>query len=484
MSSSTSTAASQGTAAAQDAVAQAQAVGLGPGNPIYNDMEGYDRTSSNTNAVIAFLGAWTAQLHASGYVSGVYSSAASGIRDLAAENGTGYAEPDDIWIANWNGSQSTSDPNVPSTAWADHQRLHQYQGDHNETYGGVTINIDGDYLDGATAAAAGVAPFVAAAPSLSVAPVADGSMRLTPSWTGATDVATWQVIGGANQSSLAPVAKPVSVGARKPIVIRSAYPFFAVQALGASGQVLGTSAAVATPIHVAIFGQSAFMLTRGKGGLPVGCFNITPCRVTTKITSGRQTLATTGPETIPVGGGLAFFKFSRAGYATLAHARHNRLTVTIAVRDASGKSAKRRLNLVRFTTVGAGPVHSLHPSSGLRFVGATEFVSNGWSGGVLAACSGGAPCVASLTVSAGRTTIAQTGPEMLGVNQLGYLHFTLTPAGHRMLMRKHGNQLGVKLKLVTAGRTTGAGGVTSGGATPTSTPDGPATAQVTLAAFH
>ena len=83
----------------------------------------------------------------------MYSSAASGISDLVAAYGTGYLEPDDIWIGDWNGRQTTSDPYVPSGDWANHQRLHQYRGGHNETYGGVTINIDNDYLDGATGGA-------------------------------------------------------------------------------------------------------------------------------------------------------------------------------------------------------------------------------------------------------------------------------------------------------------------------------------------
>ena len=33
------------------------------------------------------------------------------------------------------------------TSWADHQRVHQYRGGHNETHGGVTINIDSNWLD-------------------------------------------------------------------------------------------------------------------------------------------------------------------------------------------------------------------------------------------------------------------------------------------------------------------------------------------------
>jgi hypothetical protein len=145
-----SQATAQGTAAAVDAVAQATEVAMGPGSPIYFDMESYSPTSSATNATLAFLAAWTAKLHALGYVSGVYSSSASGIADLADQAGTGYLMPDDIWIANWNGQQNTSDTVVPASVWADHQRIHQYRGGHDETYGGVTINIDNNYVDGAT----------------------------------------------------------------------------------------------------------------------------------------------------------------------------------------------------------------------------------------------------------------------------------------------------------------------------------------------
>jgi Domain of unknown function (DUF1906) len=146
-----SQAAAEGTAAASDAVNQAEAVGIGTGSPLYFDMEAYSPGGSTTSAVLAFLGAWTAQLHADGYVSGVYSSAASGVSDLVDQYGTGYAEPDDIWFADWNGEETTSSSYIPSGDWSDHQRLHQYSGGVNATYGGVTINIDGDYLDGATA---------------------------------------------------------------------------------------------------------------------------------------------------------------------------------------------------------------------------------------------------------------------------------------------------------------------------------------------
>ena len=89
---------------------------IGPGSPIYFDMEAYTRTSSATAPRSTFLDAWTEQLHALGYASGVYSSSASGIADLARQLGSGYASPDDIWIANWNGRADTADPDVPRRA--------------------------------------------------------------------------------------------------------------------------------------------------------------------------------------------------------------------------------------------------------------------------------------------------------------------------------------------------------------------------------
>jgi hypothetical protein len=155
---SSSQATAQGVAAAVDAVEEANAVAMGPGSPIYFDMESYSRTSSATAATLAFLEAWTKKLHALGYLSGVYSSSASGIADLGDQVGSGYELPDHLWIANWNGSTSTADPVVPSSAWTQHQRIHQYRGGHNETYGGVTINIDNDSVDGATVGEASLPP--------------------------------------------------------------------------------------------------------------------------------------------------------------------------------------------------------------------------------------------------------------------------------------------------------------------------------------
>ncbi|MGW1998580.1 DUF1906 domain-containing protein, partial [Embleya sp. NPDC001921] len=135
----------QGSAAADDAINQASALGLGPGSLLYYDMEAYG--TSLRPKVLQFLSAWTTQLHARGYKSAVYSSSDSGIKDLANNVGGGYALPDVIFSALWNNVANTADPAVAPNLWANHQRVHQYTGNITESYGGVSINIDRDYLD-------------------------------------------------------------------------------------------------------------------------------------------------------------------------------------------------------------------------------------------------------------------------------------------------------------------------------------------------
>lgn len=142
----------EGRSEASSAVSTAAGFGYGTGTPVYFDMEGYDNSNASCkNAVLNFLSGWTQGLHAAGYLSGVYSSAASGIADLASQYGTGYPVPDDIWIADWNGDPVLADPYVPDSDWASHQRLHQYYGGHAETWGGAGVNIDTDVIGGAVA---------------------------------------------------------------------------------------------------------------------------------------------------------------------------------------------------------------------------------------------------------------------------------------------------------------------------------------------
>jgi Domain of unknown function (DUF1906) len=140
----------EGVTAADAAVKLMIADGMGKRSPVYDDMEGYTRDKEDTTAVLGFLRGWTVELHKSGFVSGVYAGGDSGITDLVNVYGTTYTEPDDIWIADWNGKHTVSSPYVPSKDWAHHQRLHQFSGNVDLSYGGVTFTgADGDYCDGA-----------------------------------------------------------------------------------------------------------------------------------------------------------------------------------------------------------------------------------------------------------------------------------------------------------------------------------------------
>jgi hypothetical protein len=453
-----SQAAAEGSAAAADAVTQAQAVGIDQGNPIYDDMEAYPRTPANTLAVMTFLSAWTTGLHAAGYQSGIYGSAGSGISDLVAQYGTGFAEPDDIWDANWNGQRSTADPTyLPAADWAAHQRLHQYDGAHNEKYGGVTINIDGDYVDGATAGAGqGAAvpvPTVAPAPALTLSPHVDGSITLNAGWSGATGVAGWQVLAGSSPAALTPLGSVSSAGANATITVHDAFPYFAVQGLGSTGLALGTSPAVATPPDVAIYGHSAFVSSPGIGGVPVGCLTAAACQIAGTVTAGGATIATTGLEWMPAGGGVLYFALSTAGRRLLARSGTRRLPVVIAAHSAGGPTVTSTVNLIPFITSGRGPRRALHAAPALRLVGATDFVFAGLTGGLLAGCSGNASCMIQTSIRAGNTTIATGGPERLGANELGYLMFKLTAPGRAILAAASGNQLGVYATVSQPGAT-------------------------------
>jgi hypothetical protein len=143
------TLANQATAAADDAVKQAAALGIVRGSAIYYDLEAYPRKNpACTNAALTYLGGWTKRLHARGYFSGFYSSAGSGIADLIAFRPPGPALPDALWIARWDNASTVQDRAVPSTTWTHHQRIKQFAGGHKEAHGGVSLNIDKDWLDG------------------------------------------------------------------------------------------------------------------------------------------------------------------------------------------------------------------------------------------------------------------------------------------------------------------------------------------------
>lgn len=83
------------------------------------------------------------------------------------------------------------------------------------------------------------------APSVLAAPGADGTIAVSVSWNGATQVASWRVLAGASTGALAPVATgPKTAAFQTTIAAPSAGPYVAVQALNSAGAVIGASATI------------------------------------------------------------------------------------------------------------------------------------------------------------------------------------------------------------------------------------------------
>jgi arylsulfotransferase ASST len=82
------------------------------------------------------------------------------------------------------------------------------------------------------------------APSVLAKPQGAGSIAVSVSWNGATEVASWRVLAGSSATSLAPVAVATKTGFETTIDALTSQPYVAVQALDRSGAVIGASPAV------------------------------------------------------------------------------------------------------------------------------------------------------------------------------------------------------------------------------------------------
>ena len=127
----------------------------GTGSVVYLDLEHFSYSESCSAAARAYVNGWTNRLSQLGITSGLYSTS-SGIRDNR------YYDlgkpPSVVWIAEWYKTPGFR-PNetvwglryLPDTYWVYHQRILQYSGPHNDTWGGVTMTIDSNVADGRTA---------------------------------------------------------------------------------------------------------------------------------------------------------------------------------------------------------------------------------------------------------------------------------------------------------------------------------------------
>jgi len=297
------------------------------------------------------------------------------------------------------------------------------------------------------------------APALAVGTSAAGDATLWESWNGATDVAAWVVLGGPTPSSLVPIGYYPKYRFESTLTPGTGDPDVAVQALGSAGQVLATSATQAVPGHVQIFGSSAFVSSaNGLAGLPIGCYSTQPCHLLATVTKGRSVLARSGREELNgESTGDLYFRLSPGARKLLAHSRSHRLTAQVRVQDSSGaRSATGSLDLIAFSTRGAGPDRTYDQTPELRFMSGTDFVSSAGVGALLAECVSATPCHVQTTLSAGDSTIATTGSELIGANQLGYVYFSLTAGGRKLLAHASGNQLPVQVTITGAGPTASA----------------------------
>ena len=132
-------------------VEAAKALGIVERSTLWYDLEGFDVTNTRCReSAMAFLSAYNKKINDLGYVSGVYSSASSGIKmldDARVERAGEFTLPDRIWIARWDGKANTSTSYIRDDGWRPGGRMKQYRGGHTETWGRVTINIDSNWLD-------------------------------------------------------------------------------------------------------------------------------------------------------------------------------------------------------------------------------------------------------------------------------------------------------------------------------------------------
>lgn len=94
----------QGSHEAAKSVNAARFLGITPGSTMWYDIEAFDthRSTACTQSAMWFLSSWTRRMHSLGYLSGVYSSAASGIKmldDARVSSTNAKTLPDRVWIA-------------------------------------------------------------------------------------------------------------------------------------------------------------------------------------------------------------------------------------------------------------------------------------------------------------------------------------------------------------------------------------------------
>ncbi len=206
----------QGRAEADDAVAAAFDLGISGDAVIYYDMEAYSGSDvACGEAVLAFLEGWTTRLHELGVSAGGYGSACG---SNMAEWWANSPRLDNIWMAHWY--LTTYDPEasvwgtpcISDSAWPNNQRIKQYTGSHSETWGGVSLTIDSDVLDGEITAITGTQSVLRAAPLAEVTHLRDmGVLGPLRGWVLVGDQVLRTADGGSRWEAVSPAGDGIQV---------------------------------------------------------------------------------------------------------------------------------------------------------------------------------------------------------------------------------------------------------------------------------
>ena len=144
---------------ANQAQAKMKELGLtylnGKGGIIYLDLEHFSYSASCSAAARAYVNGWTTRLAQLGIMSGLYATS-SGLKDNQMH--TISKMPAVVWIAEWYSAPGFR-PNetvwglryLSDGLWTDYQRILQYSGGHDETWGGVRLNMDSNVAEGKVA---------------------------------------------------------------------------------------------------------------------------------------------------------------------------------------------------------------------------------------------------------------------------------------------------------------------------------------------
>lgn len=127
----------------------------GTGSIIYLDLEHFAFSESCSAAARSYVNGWTTRLSQLGVYSGLYSTSSGITANRYFDLGK---PPSAVWIAEWYKTPGfRPDETVwglrylSDYYWVYHQRVLQYSGGHNETWGGVTMPVDCNVSDGKTA---------------------------------------------------------------------------------------------------------------------------------------------------------------------------------------------------------------------------------------------------------------------------------------------------------------------------------------------